>query len=489
MKANAARDALARHYGSLGTYYLQMLKRMAELPALTWAPREMVRRRYVQEVLYHSLSEKLRHEDTFQHFNPRPNELRPTLRFTLLFIAKFVVRAYQLYAQLLLTPAKVAKGPAVLVYGLPPSVFANPQTIRDCAQYFQARLGGHFIEIQGGGDFTDDLCEVSREPLVGTFAGTNPTIFERFALIACGLWSHVKFLCTIVMDRRVALLQRDFLFLFLVRHLNERRLIANVGYTNSLYDRQELYWTALTGRHFGLHMFWYSANNFGPCFYIDATGHPVHPGYPAFMLMTYDQGWYWDHVQCQFFTRMMGAHQHGDFAPILFKELPRSSEELRPNKTAVLFDVLPFTKEWAQGYGLNYYYYEVATLERFLNDCLEVLTQQGFTVSLKTKRKTASVHQGSYATFLADLVVRYPNFSLLDSEADVADVLRQAELAISIPFTSPTVVAAYQGIPAAFYDPTGELVPIHDPLAGITFLGSPDALSEWIATATSCKPL
>ena len=47
---------------------------------------------------------------------------------------------------------------------------------------------------------------------------------------------------------------------------------------------------------------------------------------------------------------------------------------------------------------------------------------------------------------------------------------------IVVPWSSPAYVAQSLGIPAIYYDPSGELLPTFDQLPGIEFASGPEAL-------------
>lgn len=476
MKLNIAREKMAQHYAAVGSYYKELLASLPPLPSLDWVSDERLSRRFVQEIMVYSVKEKLRNTCSFNYLKSKNESLYPNYRFILLCTLKFLFRALRLYCKILTTRNKIKPGPYTLVYGLPPSVFLNEESKNACISFLKNRLGTSLPVIQQAGS----------SPLEDCLGAPGIKLLGRLQLLFQALAFHANFIILVIRDSRVAVLHRDFLLAPIAVFLNYKSLIANVCYTNSLYDRQELFWF-ISGKKFELHMFWYSANNFGPCYFIDSSGEAVHPGYPTFMLMSYDVGWYWDKSQHEFFTRMMGPHRHGYFAPVMFKEIPRIKASPGKNPVAVLFDILPFTKAWAQEHGLEYNYYEVETLQLFIKDCVESLTGRGFRVMLKTKRQPVSVHNGQYDKFIRDLEKKNSTFVILDPSTDVVDLVATADCIVSIPFTSPTVIGAYLDRACAYYDPTQELVPIHHPHEGITFLSGREELEAWVSGLTSYK--
>lgn len=144
----------------------------------------------------------------------------------------------------------------------------------------------------------------------------------------------------------------------------------------------------------------------------------------------------------------------------------------------MLFDVTPYRPYFKATRGFHNAYYTAETWRRFIDDILGSARRHGWTVALKAKRQRGRFNAPAYQRHI-DRLAADPGVVILEAGIGASRALTVADAVISMPFTSPSQIAARLGRPGVVYDPGGTLM--HErPLArGLPMLTSPSELDAW----------
>ncbi len=95
------------------------------------------------------------------------------------------------------------------------------------------------------------------------------------------------------------------------------------------------------------------------------------------------------------------------------------------------------------------------------------------------------IHDPSYVRFVAELADQLPQLSLTDPKVNIFEMIRRAEVSISIPYSSPVYIASALNRPGIFYDSTSDLVPFFDRAPTVELCSGRQELQERLSTLMS----
>lgn len=166
--------------------------------------------------------------------------------------------------------------------------------------------------------------------------------------------------------------------------------------------------------------------------------------------------------------------------PIWFTDSPIELPAL-PDRSIAVFDLQPIRRAAHFGFSTTAEFIETFpdTQMRFLEDVHLVLSECGATMVFKQKRdigrKTVKKYQGLVKTISAS-----PNAVIVSPDISPIRVIEKCRAMISMPFTSTALYQRDQGIPSAYYDPTGWLQKDDRGAHGIPLLSGIDELRDWV---------
>ena len=145
----------------------------------------------------------------------------------------------------------------------------------------------------------------------------------------------------------------------------------------------------------------------------------------------------------------------------------------------MLFDVTPFRPYWKAMRGFHNAYYTADLWVQFMDDVCTVAAGFGWTVALKAKRDRVIYNSPVYHRHLHLLEQSGDGLIILDAGIAASRAMAVADAVISMPFTSPSILAVQRGLPGAFYDPGGQLSHCAQIARGIPMLASRAELIAW----------
>lgn len=124
--------------------------------------------------------------------------------------------------------------------------------------------------------------------------------------------------------------------------------------------------------------------------------------------------------------------------------------------SVVLFDIQPFKLTYSIPASCGQWYkYDYQVRVDFFNDIESICSDLGVNVYFKRKRNNPRVHK-DYLDFIKEFV-KNDNVFEIDTGVSAFRLCKNFDVVLSMPFTAPSVIAAYFGKEAAYYDPTGTI--------------------------------
>ena len=159
-----------------------------------------------------------------------------------------------------------------------------------------------------------------------------------------------------------------------------------------------------------------------------------------------------------------------------------SNEDLTPlsSPAIAVFDIPSYVLDVTLSLGPVYKYQKDHVVEAFYVDIIEAARANGFVVCTKQKVRRKRHLTARYLSILDELDQLADD--VLPIKADIAShrLIEAAQMTVSTPYSSTSVIAEALGKPACYYDPTGLLPEKTIFNHGIRVIRSPEALSDWI---------
>lgn len=321
--------------------------------------------------------------------------------------------------------------------------------------------------------------EYHRFPLQALVAGNYVGAGGLLEFLRDWMASAARYLHAVIRCPASALLGRDFAYQPMAEWLNRRTLIESVVFTSSNYTAQPLWMRHFPGRTYRTHMVWYSQNTLPFVYDFDPVAVPL----PVHRHLSFDETWVWTEGFAGFLRSLGIVAQVNVIGPILFylpgKEIQRRAAG---RSRIAVFDVMTMVPSLARKIWLRYNYYSVEHTTRFLGDIVAardaIWSESGEAASivLKHKRPQASIHEPRYLDYVDQLSKSAADFEMVPESSDLYGLIAGCDFIIVVPWSSPAYVAQSLGVPAIYYDPSGELLPTFDQLPGIELASGPEAL-------------
>lgn len=152
-----------------------------------------------------------------------------------------------------------------------------------------------------------------------------------------------------------------------------------------------------------------------------------------------------------------------------------------PEKSIAVFDIQPFRKSAHFGFStLADYIAKYPDVQiQFLEDIHAVFRECGVTMVFKRKREIGNRGVKKYQCLVKSLL-QSEHVIIADPNISAIKVIERCKGIISMPFTSTALYLRDQGVPSAYYDPTGWIQKDDRGAHGIPILSGINELRGWI---------
>jgi len=321
---------------------------------------------------------------------------------------------------------------------------------------------------------------------VNTFVTPGLKVTRDYLPALPGYWPRVQccfaFLWTIFSSTvrgvfgqwwEVVMLEQ-FVDLVYVRHLRKPDFASAYVFNNAWFILRPM-WTYLAedaGSKIALAFYGTNIELFNP-------GHSAVPVSPGYAGMTWQHYFVWDEIQAEFLRNSGVKDPATVVGPTGFADSDTVPEEFR-KPYIVVFDVTPQNALSLAHRGIPQLYYNDEVWWQFMSQVQAALARHNFCMVYKKKREL-----GRRATALSRHTIEHwsTRDDVITVDPDVAPqrLIRDAAGVISLPFTSPALIARSMAKPTVFYDPLGVLMHERRLAHDIEVIGGPGDLDRWLA--------
>ena len=209
-------------------------------------------------------------------------------------------------------------------------------------------------------------------------------------------------------------------------------------------------------------------------------------GYPenlnGWNLATWPNVLVWNQYQGDFVKRTFhSADKIINVGPIWFSsssEVFSVDSELIGLTKAAIFDVQPHRASRFQLLGASTVYFSSKVAIQFLMDIYKVLDENNIVVLHKAKRSIGNILHPRYRNILKEFSSR--NHISINPNFSASYIIDQADMVISMPFTSTALVGENKNRPSIYYDPFGGVERDDRAAHNIPIVTGIDELRIWI---------
>lgn len=290
-----------------------------------------------------------------------------------------------------------------------------------------------------------------------------PINFKNFKLILSSFINLIiNYFASLLNSSLSVLFNRDLVIQAAIEPFLKNKMLSHIIFTNSNATEQLLPFRHWRLKNFETHIAFYSVNS--KAMKYSFIEDKLFAEYPYFNHLCVDHAWVWDVDQAEFLKQFIPTLKTHIVGPIVFY-LDRTQPKIRTKeKVITIFDITPFAPDHLKmkiGWGgYNYFCYE--NIYAFMNDIMAEVKKfrqagESITVRLKPKRSYTPIHHQEYISMLK----RFESageLKILGPESDLFEVIQESDLILSIPFSSPPIIASHLKKKALLYDPTGVVV-------------------------------
>ena len=256
-------------------------------------------------------------------------------------------------------------------------------------------------------------------------------------------------------DSKNWLLYKDLPYQGVAEFLNKNDFIQEVFLTQSGMQDQKLWLSDVKRKNFSTTLLWYSVNSKAFRYYPDQS-RGIHP---YFLNSRVDIHCVWNKHEANWIKEIAPLSKVEVVEPIIFY-LPEAKPILKATTqnefNAVIFDVAPHVRSI---YTPSFYsYHKTQNCIKFIEDIdisfgkVANELNYKFNIYLKPKRLPSKVHHDQKYFDYVDS----KNYHKLEPEANVFDLIDQADIVIVALYSSPMFISKKNN--CIYYDPTGDLI-------------------------------
>jgi polysaccharide biosynthesis PFTS motif protein len=297
---------------------------------------------------------------------------------------------------------------------------------------------------------------------------------KRLQFMLSGFNMMIRDIFSIISGEESAgLLLRDEIEARYIDLVDQRDLPGRYVLDSGQWSEKPLWLEAVERRGREVIVFHYSANNV-------PFSHKIPP-LPIVFLPEWRHQVIWTEAQKSFLN---SRYPSAKFTEVSYIDYADSSELLPSGNSKLwvsIFDVEPVRSSLAiqLGIPLDAIYYSLENSIAFfeaINECALAHPEIQFIMKRKRQRLTRTISQGMIKRI--DKVIDFSRILSVDETISARRVIERSAAVISMPFTSPGVIASKLKIPSVYYDPSGQVTLDHFPSAKV--LNSVDQLLVWL---------
>lgn len=198
--------------------------------------------------------------------------------------------------------------------------------------------------------------------------------------------------------------------------------------------------------------------------------------------MNWPKYYVWDSYQKDFINYTVKEKNYDIeiVGPIPFEsKLIFKKQQKEQHKIASIFEVNVFNDYHNAKIGHPSDYYIPSVLLKFHQDIYDIInSHKNLKGLMKRKRNDHKIHK-DYIKQVNKLYAS-ENFKQIDVNTDAESLILSSIASISVPFTSPAIIAKYHGIPSVYYDPVGHIQPDDRGLSGVPLIQNKEDLALWL---------
>lgn len=404
----------------------------------------------------------------------KDGQIIPGFLLTIFGLAKFLIYWVLILVKFIVTRSQFGSPPfqSVFIYGVGDKEINNNGSSSNFQRYCEMNLP-RWMDVNPDIFFISYANQprlsscgrffYSKEPVIELFAGMRYSMSEKLEFICEHLKLLFNYFYAVFRMPILCLLYKDFVFYSAANVLNKKKALSCIALTNSTWLQQFLWQTSLKDRYFTVEMTMYSVN----IFHVVTKSNKILGTYPPLRHLNVDFIWIWEESYEKTLRKNKILCPIKITDPILWYSKSVTSFERDTSViTVAVFDVTPFTDEFIKKvYGTDFsYLYKSSYVRQFLNDIIKIIDNVSLELGcevrifLKPKRAHLSIHDKEYLTYLYSLRENQKLITFMPADSNIYDLVNQADIVISIPFTSVACIAAKQGIPSIFYDPLSDII-------------------------------
>lgn len=330
---------------------------------------------------------------------------------------------------------------------------------------------------------------LSRFPAIALLKDNSLSFMAYLKFFIAHCQAFGAYFYSIVKFSPAALLSSDFSYHALIKNLNDYLLIQSVVITNSAYSNQALWMTDLPDRHFKAHMIWYSQNTRPVAYLTDG----VTADFPQYRHIRADTHWVWDKSYANYLNILQLNSEIIVVGPILFYLPLDFNKKLKSDDEIIfkIFDVNPVKDEIRIKNALGDYYC-TETMILFLREIVETkyALEKEFNIKIKLILKSKRAHHPSHdPTYIALLKQFHEqgDIELVTHDENLYTLISNADMVITIPYSSPVYIASKFNIPSVFFDPTQQVLSNLEDAENIYFAAGKHQLQDRMLKTINTK--
>jgi polysaccharide biosynthesis PFTS motif protein len=327
--------------------------------------------------------------------------------------------------------------------------------------------------------------EYREDPLYELLFRSRIEFIEFIQFLNNHVKSIIAYIKLLFFYRIFSVLHKDFSHHALVELLNNKHAIENIVITLSNYSEQFLWMSNLKDKNFHLHMAWYAICE---TYYHTFKWDKNRILSKQFEYIRVDESWVWTKDFSSYLKKIgvTGVFHH--VGPILW-HLPTKKPIQIPGikKKSInicIFDKSPKNKAVIESFGESnlYQYFSCANMSKFINDIVDVVngiekySNRKINLLLKHRMNDVGHDDEQYNSLITNLSEVEKRIFVVNPYVNFYSLVEKCDLIIVFPYSSPAYVADYIGVPAVYFDPIKNLIPIYERTKKISFASGRDEL-------------